>query len=84
VKLKLAAEHIQLVVAAVGAAQAQEAMRQNAARHDGVELVLDELRQVGARCRCRPMACTRGSRSGEPAPCQAARCASKAVHIVYR
>ena len=35
-------------VAAVAAAQAQEAVRQDAARQEGLELVLDELRQVGA------------------------------------
>ncbi len=35
-------------MAAVGAAQAQEAVRQDAALEEGVELVFDELRQVGA------------------------------------
>jgi hypothetical protein len=44
----LAAEGQQLVVAAVAAAQAQEAVGQDAAFQEGVELVLDELRQVGA------------------------------------
>ena len=34
-------------MAAVAAAQAQEAVRQDAARQEGLELVLDELRQVG-------------------------------------
>ena len=44
----LAAERDQLVVAAVAAAQAQEAVGQDAALQEGVELVLDEPRQVGA------------------------------------
>ena len=44
----LAAERDQLVLAAVGAAQAQETVRQDAALEEGVELVLDELRQAGA------------------------------------
>ena len=44
----LAAESHELVVAAVGAAQPQEAVRQDAAFKKGVELVLDELRQAGA------------------------------------
>ena len=44
----LAAERDELVVAAVAAVQAQEAMRQDAAFEKGVELVLHELRQVGA------------------------------------
>ena len=44
----LAAERDQLVVAAVGAAQAQEAVSEDAAFEEGVELVLHELRQVGA------------------------------------
>ena len=35
-------------MAAVAAAQAQEAMRQDAAFEEGVELVFDELRQLGA------------------------------------
>ena len=35
---------------AVAAAQAQEAVRQDAALEEGVELVLDELRQVCADC----------------------------------
>ena len=43
----LAAERDQLVVAAVAAAQAQEAMGQDAAFKEGVELVFDEQRQVG-------------------------------------
>lgn len=43
----LAAEGDQLVVAAVTAAQPQEAMGQDAAFDEGVELVFDELRQVG-------------------------------------
>ena len=46
----LAAECHQLVVAAVAAAQAQEALRQDAALQEGVELVLHKLRQVGAGC----------------------------------
>ena len=46
----LAAECDQLVVAAVTAAQAQEAVGQDAARQEGVELVFDKLRQVGAGC----------------------------------
>ena len=45
----LAAEGDQLVVAAVAAAQAQEAVGQDAAFEEGVELVFDELRQVRAR-----------------------------------
>ena len=43
----LAAECHQLVVAAVAAAQAQEAVSQDAAFKEGFELVLDELRQIG-------------------------------------
>ena len=35
-------------MAAVAAAQPQEAVRQDAALDEGVELVVDELRQVGA------------------------------------
>ena len=45
----LAAERDQLVLAAVGAAQAQETVRQDAALKKGLELVLHELRQAGAR-----------------------------------
>ncbi len=44
----LAAEGNQLVVAAVAAAQAQQAVGLDGAFEEGVELVLDELRQVGA------------------------------------
>lgn len=44
----LAAERHQLVVAAVAAAQAQEAVREDAEFEEGVELVFDELRQIGA------------------------------------
>ena len=44
----LAAEGPQLVVAAILTARAQEAVGQDAAFEEGVELVLDELRQVGA------------------------------------
>ncbi len=44
----LAAEGNQLVVPAVAAAQPQEAVGQDAALEDGVELVLHGLRQVGA------------------------------------
>ena len=44
----LAAERDQLVVAAVAAAQSQEAVGQDAAFEEGVELIFDELRQVGA------------------------------------
>ncbi len=43
-----AAEGDQLVVAAVAAAQAQEAVGEDAALQEGVELVPHELRQVGA------------------------------------
>ena len=43
-----AAEGEQLVVAAVAAVQAQEAMGQDAALKEGVELVFDKLRQVCA------------------------------------
>ena len=43
----LATEGDQFVVAAIGAAQAQEAVRQDAALQEGVELVFDELRQAG-------------------------------------
>ena len=39
-----------LVVAAVAAAQAQEAVGQDAALEEGVELVFDELRKVCAGC----------------------------------
>ena len=46
----LAAEGHQLVVAAVTATQAQEAVGQDAALQEGVELVLHKLRQVGAGC----------------------------------
>jgi len=42
----LATEGDQLVVAAVAAAQSQEAVREDAALQERVELVLDELRQV--------------------------------------
>jgi hypothetical protein len=44
----LAAEGQQLVIAALAAAQSQEAVRQNAAFEERVELVLDEARQLGA------------------------------------
>jgi len=44
----LATERHQLVVATIGAAQAQEAVRQDAALQKGVELVFDELRQASA------------------------------------
>ena len=44
----LATEADQLVVPTVAAAQAQEAVGQDAAIEKGVKLVLDELRQVGA------------------------------------
>ena len=44
----LAAEGDQLVVAAVAAAQPQEAVGQDAAFEEGVELVLHELRQIGS------------------------------------
>ena len=44
----LATERHQLVVAAVAAVQAQEAVGQDAALQERVELVFDELRQVGA------------------------------------
>jgi len=37
-------------VAAVATAQPQEAVGQDAALQEGVEIVLDELRQVGAGC----------------------------------
>ena len=43
----LATEGDQFVVAAIGAAQAQEALRQDAALQEGLELVFDELRQAG-------------------------------------
>jgi hypothetical protein len=43
-----AAESDQLVVAAVTTTQAQEAVGQDAAFEEGVELVLHELRQIGA------------------------------------
>ncbi len=43
----LAAEGQQLVVAALAAAQPQEAVGQDAALEEGVELVLDEPRQLG-------------------------------------
>ena len=38
----------------------------------------------GARWGCRPMACTQGSRSGEPARSQALRCASIALSAACR
>ena len=38
----------------------------------------------GARWGCRPMACTMGSRGGEPARSEAARCASNARSATYR
>ena len=44
----LAAERDEFVVAAVAAAQSQETVGQDAAFEEGVELVFDELRQVGA------------------------------------
>jgi hypothetical protein len=44
----LAAEGDQFVVGAVAAAQAQEAVGKDAAFEEGVELIFDELRQVGA------------------------------------
>ncbi|MBK8763788.1 MAG: hypothetical protein IPM01_03835 [Burkholderiaceae bacterium] len=43
----LATEGDELVVAAVAAAQSQEAVREDAALQERVELVLHELRQVG-------------------------------------
>ena len=45
----LATERHELVVAAIGAAQAQEAVRQDAALQECVELVFDKLRQAGAK-----------------------------------
>ena len=50
----LAAESHELVVAAVGAAQPQKAVRQDAALQDGVELALDELWQAGTCGDLRP------------------------------
>jgi len=44
----LAAESQQLVVPALAAAQPQESVRQDAALEEGVELVLDEPRQLTA------------------------------------
>ena len=44
----LAAERDVLAAAVVAAVQAQEVVGQDAALQEGVELVLDELRQVGA------------------------------------
>ena len=44
----LATEGDALVVPTVGTAQAQEAVGQDAALEEGVELILDELRPVGA------------------------------------
>ena len=46
----LAGEGYKLVVAAFAATQAQEAVGQDAAFEEGVELVLDKLRQIGAGC----------------------------------
>ena len=43
----LATERNQFVVPADGAAQAQEALRQDAALQESVELVTDELRRAG-------------------------------------
>jgi hypothetical protein len=109
-----AAEGQQPIVAALAAAQPQEAAGEEAALEKGIELVLDEPRQFGAgaglgvrdeagcvllhqalqrgllrsvalvvdgaqssaRWGCRPIACARGSRGGEPARSQAARCYS--------
>ena len=45
-----AAESDELVVPAVAATQPQEAVGQDAAFEEGVELVLHELRQIGAGC----------------------------------
>ena len=45
----LATERHELVVATIGAAQAQEAVRQDAALQESVELVFDKLRQAGAK-----------------------------------
>lgn len=47
----LAAEGNQFVVPTVAAAQQQEAVGQDAVFKESVELVLHELRQVGASCR---------------------------------
>lgn len=117
----LAAERRQLVVPALAAPQPQEAVHQDAALEEDVELAPDEARQFGvgaglgagdeagrmllhqaiqrgllgavsfvvdqgpsgARWGCRPMACTRGSRSGEHARCQAARRPSIAQWAAY-
>ena len=53
----LGAECHQLVVAAVAAAQSQEAVREDAAFEEGVELVLDELRQAGPGLSLREEGC---------------------------
>jgi hypothetical protein len=45
----LATERQEIVVAAIDAAQAQEAVRQDAALQESVELVFDELRLAGAK-----------------------------------
>jgi len=45
----LATKRHELVVAAIGAAQAQEAVRQDAALQERVELGFDELRQAGTK-----------------------------------
>jgi hypothetical protein len=45
---RLATERHPLVAAAVATAQAPEAVGQDAAFEEGVDLVLDELRQIGA------------------------------------
>ena len=47
----LAGQGKQLVAPVVAAAQSQKAVGQDAAFEEGVELVLHELRQVGAGCR---------------------------------
>jgi len=45
-----AAEGHKLVIPAVAVIQAQKAVGQDAVFEEGVELVLDELRQAGAGC----------------------------------
>ena len=46
--MPLRTERQQLVAAALGTAQSQEGVRQDATLEERVELVLDELRQIGA------------------------------------
>jgi len=50
----LAAEGNQLVVAAFAAAQAQEALGEDATFQEGIEIIPHKLRQAGAGCGLKP------------------------------